>query len=74
MAQIPVDIGLLTKEERLQLIEDLWNSLDPEQDISLSLAQQTELRSRSQALREGKLKTVPVDDVLKAIRSGYVPN
>ncbi len=74
MTKLPVNIGLLSKEDRLRLIEELWDSLDPEQDIYLTSVQRTELRSRSQALRESKLTTASIDDVLNAIRSGHVPD
>jgi putative addiction module component (TIGR02574 family) len=72
MSHPPVDISTLTKEERLCLLEELWDSLDSEQDIAITSAQKAELRLRAESLHEGTLKTLPVNDVLKAIRSRNV--
>ncbi len=74
MSHLSVDIDTLTKEERLSLLEALWESLDLDRDIPVTSAQKSELKARKQALREGNLKTYPVDEILNAIRSKNVPS
>jgi putative addiction module component (TIGR02574 family) len=72
MNQPPFNINTLPKEERLSLLEAFWDSLNPEQDILITPSQKAELIKRSRALAEGTLKTLPVNNVLKAIRSKNV--
>jgi putative addiction module component (TIGR02574 family) len=65
-----LDIDALTHEERLSLLEELWDSLaaTPEA-IPLSEAQRTELDRRLDDLEvEGPLG-IPWDEVLSRIRS-----
>lgn len=69
MGKPAVDIQGLSKDERLQLLEEIWNSLDTESDVPLTEVQRDELKARSRALHAGEVTTVPVDDVLEAIRS-----
>jgi putative addiction module component (TIGR02574 family) len=45
MALPKLDVGALTPEERLQLIEQLWDSLE-EDDVPLTPAQQADLMRR----------------------------
>lgn len=68
-----VEIDALSKDERLQLIERLWESLDQPDDVAVTSEQRRELRRREEALDAGELRTLPVDDVLAAIRSRRVP-
>jgi putative addiction module component (TIGR02574 family) len=64
-----LDIATLTPEERLSLLEELWDSLmaSPEA-IPLTEAQRTELDRRLDGLeREGSVG-IPWDEVLERIR------
>jgi len=56
MARPAIDIDTLTPDERLQLIEELWDSLGPDERdaIPLTAEQEAELDRRLDALeREG---------------------
>lgn len=62
MAKPAVDIDKLTREERLDLIEQLWDSLADE-DVPLTTAQREELDRRLDRLdREGPVG-IPWDQV-----------
>ena len=53
MAKPALDLSSLTSDEKLELIDDLWGSLRPE-DFALTPAQQAELDRRLERLdREG---------------------
>jgi putative addiction module component (TIGR02574 family) len=70
MTKRGVDIASLTPEERLDLLEELWDSLaaTPE-TIPLTASQLTELDRRLDDLeREGPVG-IPWDEVLNQIRS-----
>ncbi|MEQ8272439.1 MAG: addiction module protein [Deltaproteobacteria bacterium] len=73
MGKAAVEIDALSKNERLELIERLWDSLDQAEDVSVTAAQRQELRRREDALDVGELRTLPAEDVLSAIRSRRVP-
>lgn len=66
----PVDIVSLTIEERLRLMEQLWESLTPKPEaVPLTSAQREELDRRLDELdREGP-SGIPWDEVLRQIRS-----
>jgi len=70
MARLAFDIGKLTTEERLQLIEELWESLGPEEreQLPLTSEQQEELDRRLDALeREGPVG-ISSDELFDRIR------
>ena len=70
MARPAFDIGKLSTEERLRLIEELWDSLGPDERDALALTaeQQDELDRRLDALeREGPVG-VSSDDLFDRIR------
>lgn len=70
MARPAIDIAQLTAEERLQLIEELWDSLSPDQRdaIPLTAEQEAELDGRLDALeREGPVG-VTSDDLFARIQ------
>ena len=69
-----VDVHALSKAERLQLLEELWESLEPEEDVPVTEVQRQELARRSRALSEGKLGTVGVERLLQAVRTRRVPD
>lgn len=63
-----VDIAKLSPEERLELLEQLWDSLSPEA-IPMTDAQREELDRRLDELdREGPIG-IPWNDVLDRIRT-----
>lgn len=65
-----IDIAKLSPEERLELVEQLWDSLcDTPEAIPLTDAQRQELDRRLDELdREGPVG-IPWDDVLHRIRN-----
>jgi len=65
-----IDIASLSSEERLRLLEELWESLfETPEAIPLTTAQREELDRRLDELdREGPAG-IPWDDVMKRIRS-----
>ena len=65
-----VDIGSLSWDERLRLLEELWESLrETPEAIPLTTAQREELDRRLDELdREGPTG-IPWDDVMQRIRS-----
>ncbi len=71
-ALIP-EIEKLTLAERIQLVEDLWDSIAEEAGDSLQLteAQITELRRRAQAHRDDPNSAIPWEQ-LRAELSGRI--
>jgi putative addiction module component (TIGR02574 family) len=69
MARLEIDINKLTPEERLDLIEELWDSLrgDPEK-IPLTDAQAKELDRRVAEMDQDTSLGIPWDTVLAQIR------
>ena len=70
MSTRAVDIDKLNVEEKLCLIEELWESLssDPSR-IPLTQAQKSELDRRLDAIEEGDDAAIPWNDVLDRIRN-----
>ena len=71
-----MDSAILAKEalklsalERAQLIDELWRSLDPDQQVTVDHAWLEESRDRLQAFREGKLKAVDGETTLREIEA-----
>ena len=62
-----VDIKDLTAEERLALLGDIWDSLDPE-DVPVTEAQRLELDRRLDDLEDDHHLGIPWDQVLRQIR------
>ena len=70
MSKPALDIGALSKEERLTLLERLWDSLAPTPEaIPLTPAQRTELDRRLDDLESEGPVGIPWEDVLSRIRS-----
>jgi putative addiction module component (TIGR02574 family) len=65
-----IDIATLSREEQLELLEQLWDSLSSTPEaIPLTDAQREELDRRLDELdREGPVG-IPADDVLNRLRS-----
>jgi putative addiction module component (TIGR02574 family) len=71
-----MDSAVLTQEalrlspwERAQVIDALWQSLDPVEQTAIDQAWLAESRDRLRACREGKLKTLEGEPTLRAIES-----
>jgi putative addiction module component (TIGR02574 family) len=71
MGHPAIDIDTLSPEERLDLLEKLWDSLEPSQ-IPVTEAQKRELDRRLDALdrdvAERRALGVPWDEVLEQLR------
>lgn len=66
---LKIDIEQLSREERLSLIEELWESLTPTQDhVALSDAQRNELDDRLDEMERDPALGIPWDAMLKQIR------
>jgi len=69
MARPALDISALTPAERLQLVEELWESLcDTSEAVPLTEAQRTELDRRLDDLEEEGPTGIPWDEVVRRIR------
>ena len=64
-----LDLETLTTDERLRLLGDIWDSLDPE-DIPVTNAQLAELDRRLDDLDGDRNLGIPWDEVLRQIRKG----
>lgn len=74
MGEPSVKIELLSRDERLELLERLWDSLsEAPAEIPLTRAQEAELDRRSDALdrdvAKGRALGVPWDEVLRQLRA-----
>ncbi len=69
MAKPLLDFSHLSPEQRLELIEELWDSLndDPSQ-VPLTQAHREELDRRLDEIEEGDDAGIPWDEVLSRIR------
>ena len=69
MARPAVDITKLTPAERLQLVEELWDSLcDTPEAVPLTEAQRVELDRRLDDLEQEGPSGIPWDEVVRRIR------
>jgi putative addiction module component (TIGR02574 family) len=65
-----IDIATLSQEERLRLLEQLWDSLSSTPEaIPLTDAQREELDRRLDELEREGPTGIPADDVLNRLRS-----
>ena len=70
MSKTALNISELTPEERLRLIEELWDSLTQNpKDVPLTNAQREELDSRLDDLERSGPVGIPWDEVVQQIRS-----
>jgi putative addiction module component (TIGR02574 family) len=70
MSKTALNISELTPEERLRLIEELWDSLTQNpKDVPLTIAQREELDSRLDDLERSGPVGIPWDEVVQQIRS-----
>jgi putative addiction module component (TIGR02574 family) len=59
--------------ERARIIDTLWRSLDPAEQVSLDQEWLRESQERLQACREGKLHATDGEQVLREIETGLRP-
>jgi len=70
MSTPAIDIEKLSSEERLRLIEELWESLRARPDeVPLTRAQRDELDRRLDELDRGETETVPWEEVKRRLRA-----
>lgn len=62
-----IDIKNLSPEERLALLGDIWDSLDPE-DVPVTEVQRAELDRRLDDLERDRNLGIPWEEVLRQIR------
>jgi len=67
MSRSKVDIQSLTPEERLSLLEEIWDSLEPG-DVPLTEAQRAELDRRLDDLERDPTPGIPWETVIREIR------
>lgn len=69
MVRANIDINQLSRDERLDLIQELWESLAPTQyELALTDAQRNELDRRLDEMDADNTLGIPWDQVLKQIR------
>lgn len=60
----------LTHEERAELVDRLFFSLDDEEQKAIDSAWTVELERRLKDLKEGRAKLIPGDEVMRSLREG----
>jgi len=69
MSSPAIDIQKMTPEERLRLIEDLWESFRARPaELPLSTAHRAELDRRLDEIDGGDTETIPWEDVKRRLR------
>ena len=68
MSEPAIDIGRLTPEQRLRLLEKIWDSLSDD-DVPLTAAQREELDRRLDDLEREGPRGIPWDEVLNRLES-----
>ena len=63
----------LPPSERVQIIDALWRSLDPDEQTAIDQAWLAESRDRLQAYQEGRIKALEGEDTLRDIEAGLKP-
>ena len=70
MSQPAFNLDNLTPEERLRLIEQIWESLRAQPDqVPLTRAQRAELDRRLDDLDRGDIEGIPWDEVLARLHT-----
>lgn len=69
MSEPAIDIKTLTPEQRLRLLEELWDSLS-DSDVPLTDRQRVELDRRLNELEREGPRGIPWDEVLDRLESG----
>lgn len=67
---ITIDVTRLTVEERLQLMDEIWESLSTSPEVfPLTAAQEAELDRRLDEIDQGDDSGIPLEDVVRKIRN-----
>jgi len=69
MAKHAVDIDKLTPAERLDLIDELWSSLEDD-DVPVTEAQRRELDRRLERIAKTGVKGSPLEEVMGRLEAG----
>jgi putative addiction module component (TIGR02574 family) len=67
MSRSKIDIKGLTRQERLTLLEEIWDSLEPA-DVPLTEEQRVELDARLDDMERDPAPGIPWEEVLREIR------
>ena len=73
MAQLSdrVNIRELSIEERIQLVDEIWDSIADEQgEVEITEAQREEIDRRQLLYREGRERGIPWEVVRKRVQNG----
>ena len=68
MSEPAIDIGRLSPEQRLRLLEQLWDSLTDD-EVPLTAAQREELDKRLDELEREGPQGIPWDEVLSRLEA-----
>jgi putative addiction module component (TIGR02574 family) len=68
MGESAIDVSGLTSDQKLQLLEELWDSLS-EDEVPITAAQREELDRRLDDLDRDGPQGIPWEDVLKRLKS-----
>ena len=68
MSEPAIDIGRLSPEQRLRLLEQLWDSLTDD-EVPLTAAQREELDKRLDELEREGPRGIPWDEVLSRLEA-----
>ena len=68
MSEPAINVNRLTSDEKLQLLEKLWDSLS-EDEVPITAAQREELDRRLDDLDQNGPQGIPWEDVLKRLKS-----
>ena len=68
MGESAIDVSQLTPDEKLQLLEELWDSLS-DNEVPITAAQRAELDRRLDDLDQDGPQGIPWEDVLKRLKS-----
>ena len=67
---VSIDLSKLSVEEKLELIGEIWDSIeDSGQDFPLTAEQEAELERRADEMDRDDSPGIPWEDVVKEIRS-----
>lgn len=68
MSEAAIDLEGMTPEERLRLLERVWDSLS-DKDVPVTEAQRKELDRRLDSLERDGVQGIPWDEVLERLQS-----
>ena len=64
-----IDVKSLSTQERLSLLEEIWDSLTPD-DVQLTTEQSEELQRRVEDMEQNPDQAIPWDEARRRIRDG----